>query len=191
MNIYILDADPAKIPELLADDDLSGMIEEIAYLLATAYESCVGDMMASMHNDFLNIYTTIIKYPVSSRGLWERWICECIANYRYLVGLGLACCNEFNFRFNSEHKERADIYTVTTHPSQPAIEWCRDNEPELSTETECASFPLVMPDDFKEVCDDEECAAIDTIFSYCIYYAHTLEGKDFCYTRREKPEFLK
>lgn len=147
MNIYILDSDQQKIPDLLADDDLSAMIEDIANALLSAHviKSNKGNGLISNNTLFDFVFGS------SASGEWVNWITECAENYDYLVSLGLDCCREFYFRFNSEHKKRAEIHTITIHPLQSAIEWCSGNRPDLSVEISLTKFPLVMPGEFKLV----------------------------------------
>jgi hypothetical protein len=209
MNIYILDSDPQKIPALLADDDLSKMIEDVAQVLCNVHQ-LIKQKALNAYNIPANrslfrdekydaLRQAIDDIPLKASGLCEffDWAKTCAANYGYLVKLGLACCKEFYYRFNSERKD-AEIVTVTAHPMQKIIEWCDENRPDLPKSQdrehwcpnnfeckiclgeEITPFPFIMP-------DETGC----WIGEYRKQYARTLKGKEFTFTRRDVPEFLK
>jgi hypothetical protein len=232
MNIYILDSDPQKIPALLADDGLSKMIEDIAQVLCNVHQ-LIKQKAFNAYNIPANrslfrdekydaLRQAIDDIPLKASGLCEffDWAKTCAANYGYLVKLGLACCKEFYYRFNSERKD-AEIVTVTAHPMQKIIEWADQNPPELYTEhnleisdgvnsgwveMQQTPFPLAIPDEFKiffiknavKQLKNPDCFSrihhpndINIIGSYRNCYTHTLKDREFKFTRREVPEFLK
>jgi hypothetical protein len=71
-----------------------------------------------------------------------KWASECRANYNALVKMGLACCEEWEYRFNDIKIKGGTHYVLDNDPDkkkikynrhklQPVVEWARDNVPDL------------------------------------------------------------
>lgn len=146
--------------------------------------------------------------------VFSNWASECRANYLKLVDMGLACCEEYEYRFNEIEIKGLDYYIVfsadgpskkvryKTHKLQSVIEWARDNVPALDhDDCQCkerseitTTFPLVMREkyiiykgktQFPGTYTDEPLI----IKSYRNYYKSKLPA-DAKYTRRNKPEWI-
>lgn len=147
MTIYILDDDTKKIAEALDDKSLDWMIKDIANVFKIVHGKI--EFISSGIND------------------WSKWARQCVANYEYLVSLGMELCIEYQYRFgkscwycdegyddedctclplNGHHKD--------AHKKQLVIEWARDNIPDLPTWIitkgisnvyDPTPFPIVIP----------------------------------------------
>jgi uncharacterized protein involved in tolerance to divalent cations len=131
---------------------------------------------------------------------YQKWALECLANYKRLVNTGLACCNEYVWRFSDfewedrikkdqegnylyEYSQIVGTNELKEHELQPVIKWMRDNVPDLplhpmikkdiyaSAET-TTPFPLVMPKKYYVYETDYAGKIVNTdvIESYRNYY---------------------
>jgi hypothetical protein len=178
MTIYILDNDPVKCALALDDKSLDKMIRSIAQVLCNVHWLIDSDE-TEYNREYP--YTKNVSWPIEWASFadcdckWTHWIAECVANYNYLVTLGISCDWELAHRNNFKlSKKYHDIF-----------EWARDNTPSLS-ECACKKYgkmceckvipPIVMPkkyikyaynDDINETC----------ISSYRNYYQSKLTKK--------------
>jgi hypothetical protein len=134
MKIYILDTDTAKCAEMLDDESLNKQIKALAQVLCNVHFSqCT---LSTKRDDK---FDSIPLTPKNLNDVFTTWVRECVANYKYLAKLGLACCEEWNYRFGLGDNYITDFSTGTVewrwdtdpHKSQPVIEWARDNVPDL------------------------------------------------------------
>lgn len=128
MTILILDSDQIKIAEMLDDKHLDKMIKSIIQVLCNTHWI-----------NPLNLRDKSLRPPLQTESFywnkWNEWSSRCIANYRYLVELGLELCREYAIRFS---KNVIDLNTgyinsknIKEHKYQKIIGWSRDNEPNL------------------------------------------------------------
>lgn len=121
MNIFIFDEDPEVCAVYHADRHVVKMVLETAQILCTVQELC---------GKSAPYKKTHAAHPCV---IWSR---ESIANYRWLVELGLALAREYTHRYQRRHK------------SQDVIEWCSANEPLLPPGPR-TPFALVMPEEYR------------------------------------------
>jgi hypothetical protein len=136
VTIYILDQDTKLCAQMLDDTALSRAIREIAQVLCNVHWICCDLLLkdyqkTGKYNEFYPH-----KIPLSCKGEnnpWSTWTRECRANYRWMVELGMACCQEYTLRFTKDRDVNA--YPALTkfkyHKMQSVIEWARDNVPDL------------------------------------------------------------
>ena len=122
MNIFVFDEDPVLCAQYHPDKLLVKMVLETAQLLCT-----VQHLRGEASPPYKKTHSA---HPA------VLWTCESIANYRWLVELGLALAVEYTYRYGRRHK------------SQDVIEWCRDHEPDLPSGPR-TPFALMMPDQYK------------------------------------------
>lgn len=232
MNIWILDNNPQKIPELLADNDLDFMIMGLCELLVSAqptFDLCG----AQMHSPKLLDLVPLIQIKAPEEywlkvNMWKKWIATCEENYIYLANLGLACCKEYSWRLSDDYADnnypggfcktcqlQHSAFIPEQHQLERAVKYCCDNVPQLPLnqldytyieEPRLTPFPITIPDEFNYPVIPCNCNEIAPEFVTCNYplcdeevlfiennkryYAHTLKGKEYKYTRRNQPEFL-
>jgi hypothetical protein len=176
--IYILDNDPGKCAQSLDDKSLSKMIEDIAQVLCNVHRE---GNLHKVYDKFLETIPLPYKYNNKIINQWSQWGGECVANYRYLVALSLACIEEDLVRSVKMASGDGVIYeweksfiqvpdkvpTHTYHKLTKVIWWCRDNVPTLKLESlpnpcypnlyyqQHTPFPLVMPRKFIQYTADE------------------------------------
>lgn len=91
MNIFVLDTNIQRCAEYHNDKHVVKMILETTQLLNNA--------LSVANKDYKPIYRiTHKKHPCSV------WATESIANFNWLLDLGLALCSEYFFRYNRRHK---------------------------------------------------------------------------------------
>lgn len=212
MTIYILDSDPKKCAEYLDDKSLDKMIQDIAQVLCNAYRLRINSYYTNgIHVDNfspLEIENKLKEIPLTTLSnlkkinrnkkiiYWSQWASECIANYRYLVELGIMCCREYHYR-NSEKCDKDKIYNGDDncgawHKMRYVIDWALDNEPDLPINyDDCdirwlniyghmSPLPLVMPSKYlKDAWKHTKLRALDfdVIKSYRNYYQAKLKQR--------------
>jgi hypothetical protein len=165
-------------PQELDDKTLDKQIKTIAQTLCNvhwyyniadnfdqvdpAFDNAVGSINIPMpYNDYKNEISC--------------WARDCLANYKQLVDIGLACCDEWCYRNSPDaefehggtelHLHRIDSGGFKRHKLEHIIKWARDNVPDLPNnlqtkvaekdgvswlynEQQTTPFPLVMPDEY-------------------------------------------
>jgi hypothetical protein len=215
--IYIIDSDPTKCAQALDDKSLNVMIRDIAQVLCNVhyiYEAY--DMLYDVSKVPLKVKTKTIL----AEDQWSQWARECVANYKYLVELGLALCVEFSRRSDRLADSKDGDADFDIHPLNKTIRWARDNVPDLPipigsmvidtnnvAHTIRTPFPLVMPKKYilsipynngKEVMAhiDNGTTEWDTVSSYRNYYQAKLTirmakvDNKIVWTNREKPQWI-
>lgn len=200
-------------PEELDDKTLSQQIKEIAQTLCNVHHCYAINFEISATIPLKRIETR--KRTINSYKFVD-WARTCAANYDQLVKMGLACCGEYNYRFEEikydELTRNISHIKINEHKLRHIIEWTRDNMPDLPVrinskykiEDGCINletrvdkevttpFPLVMPDEFIEnakITDPERWGHVsNVVYAYRRYYCSVLP-KDAKWTRREKPEW--
>jgi hypothetical protein len=99
MTILILDESHEETAKFLDDKSLGKMIKSVAQVLCNAH-----------WQNHLQLRDKELRPPLQREGfsVWTEWASLCIANYRYLVSLGLALCDEWIFRFMDEEDFNSD-----------------------------------------------------------------------------------
>jgi len=152
MNVFVLDKDPVKAAKAHCDKHVVKMILETAQMLCTAFED------APYKKSHFN-------HPCS------KWARASRSNYLWLIKLGEALHNEYQFRYG-QHK---------THKSFAVIEWCHQSLDSIKfPKLEMTPFAQAMPEEYR---------CVDPIRAYKTYYLN--DKKDLLnYTRREAPAWV-
>lgn len=135
--ICLLDEDAAECAKALDDKSLDKQIDSIAQTL------CHVHYIIGFHALRGNNHSVLLL-PEFYNDEYTNWARECVANYKKLVDIGLACCDEYNLRYNpgatylfgtiEEQKEKVVVMqglTIKKHKHHAVIEWARDNVPDL------------------------------------------------------------
>ena len=158
MNIFILEEHIAENVQSYCDKHVVKMVLETAQILC-----------ASHSRQDTPYKKTHLNHPC------VKWVKESLANYIWLVRLGIELCKEYTYRYEKFHK------------SQQVIEWCLANFPELPN-IEQTQFYLCVPEEFKLV--DNNCIS-NVIEIYRLYYQYKKDnGMQMKYTKREVPKWL-
>lgn len=184
MNIFFLDQDPKTCAKYHCDKHVVKMILESVQLLYTACWLTFGKMKLKSKK----VPETKSEYPKwletapfnksgTRRGYKAThqkhpcvlWVCESIANYRWLCQLADELCQEYTYRY---HK---------THNSYQHVVWLKENEP-LIPNIGMTTCKLAMPDEYK--------IPDDPVESYRTYYLKD-KRRFAVYTGREVPSWLK
>lgn len=121
MNIFIFDLDVYKNAKMYCDKHCSKMILETAQLLCSPFETGTAPYKRTHYN-----------HPCAI------WLRESQANFNYLLKLGLALSEEFEYRRGKKHK------------SQEVIQWCRENNHFLMLpDVPMTPFAQAMPEQYK------------------------------------------
>ncbi len=115
MTIYILDNDPVKCASYLDDKSLDRQIKSIAQVLCNVHHY---QSFFKGNGDYAN-GVPLISSDKQDLQKWSHWARECPENYGYLCELGTACCNEWQYRFSTLHK------------NEKVIHWAIENSPEI------------------------------------------------------------
>lgn len=190
--IYVLDNDPAKCAALLDDNSLGKMISAIAQVLCNVHHLIYALTLSEFCEGKRNDHIPLNAYNFGDE--FSKWASECRANYVALVKMGLACCQEWIYRFNDGilFEDCCKFFSLPLdilklHKHHYVIAWCESNKPEFSNykydnsdwPSEAAPakpFPLVMPDKYLSrqrfiiLCGDIEQTTINIIESYRNYY---------------------
>ena len=156
MNIFVLDENPQIAAQMHNDKHVVKMILETAQLLCGVHH-----MTDSQY---------VIPYKLSHKNhpcsIWSR---ECIENYVWLCDLGIALCDEYQYRYGKRHK------------SLDVIEWALFYRPNLPTYGDITPFALAMPD---------ECKVNSAVESYRTYYIMHKKSLGI-WKNREQPDWFK
>lgn len=144
----------------------------------------IAQTLCNVHHEVDGLRITLKQIPLSpervvkhGKGIelsWDNytsWASECLANYKHLVDMGLACCSEYIYRYSdikcpSCHKEHSDKFFDITKPNMPCencgqfagstelvrheyesvIEFARDNVPDLPDKLDCVGLPVIDTD---------------------------------------------
>jgi hypothetical protein len=156
MNIFVLDENPQIAAQMHNDKHVVKMILETAQLLCGVHH-----MTDSQY---------VIPYKLSHKNhpcsIWSR---ECIENYTWLCELGIALCDEYQYRYGKRHK------------SLDVIEWALFYRPNLPTYGDITPFALAMPD---------ECKVNSAVESYRTYYIMHKKSLG-SWKNRKEPDWFK
>lgn len=156
MNIFVLDENPTIAAQMHNDKHVVKMILETAQLLCGVHHS-------------INSEYSDIPYRLSHKNHpCAIWVRECIENYTWLCDLGIALCEEYQYRYGKRHK------------SLDVIEWALLHRPNLRTNGDITRFALAMPD---------ECKVDSVVESYRLYYI-THKQSFSKWKNRDKPEWF-
>jgi len=164
MNIFFLDSDLQKSASYHVDKHVVKMRLELAQLASTAHW----------------LTGTEAPYKATHKNhpsaIWTR---ESLSNYNYVVNLGLALCDELEFRYGTKNQKCRDT-----------LEWLKVNKPNIK-DIGFTTPKLAMGDEFKLTYQPENFhESIEyAIANYRNYYKL---GKQhlFSWTSRQKPEWL-
>lgn len=156
MNIFVLDEDPVKAAQYHNNKHVIKMILETAQMLCTARRTLGYDAPYR---------ATHKSHPCTL------WVSESRQNYIWLCRLGLALCDEYEFR-----------YPGKVHKTRQHLEAMSQDVPQELPDIPRTEFRLAMPDDCK--------IGGNVVESYRSYYIkhknHIAEWKS-----RDKPEWFK
>lgn len=163
MNIFWLDQDVEKIPELLCDSHLNKMILEHCQLLSTAHHILDADKAIT------GIYKSTHKnHPCA---IWAR---ESEKNYSELWKYTAFMFKEYEYRRERIH----GCFPVFTALNCLPVGLIGNKESKIEK-------PQCMPDEFK--------ISGDVVGAYRKYYLHKMTStfkRPMTWTKRNKPEFL-
>lgn len=207
MTIYILDNDPKKIAEYLDDKSLDKMIKDIAQVLCNVHCSFIAENNKEYKPDIMQLIDVFklkdyfIKNPLKLYDKWTQWARECVANYKYLVNLGYALCDEWQLRCtykygeSKHHKLRQVLaWALLFEPILPAGEMlCTADMPSSNSIDIMTPFPLVMPKSYikeAEVANPEKWGHIDNcMYAYRVYYQANLKKTLLKELQKEKKKW--
>jgi hypothetical protein len=174
-------------PQELDDVTLDKQIKAIAQTLCNVHH------MKDTKDIPIQLHKTVKTNDVLN------WLLVCTANYKKLIDMGLACCGEYNYRFEEikydELTRNISHIKINEHKLRHIIEWARDNVPDLPDVVLKADtnpdipdylsspytwrfketpFPVVMPNEYKRIKPmDPPLPAIES--SYRNYYHANLK----------------
>ena len=108
MNIFVLDADPARAAVAHCDRHVVKMIVETAQMLSTAHHVIDGGYLPR-HNGGIYL-PTHRAHPCS---VWAR---QSVGNYNWLLELGVELCKEYTHRYGKVHKTQSIMSRLSTPP---------------------------------------------------------------------------
>lgn len=176
MNIFYIDKDPRICAQQHCDKHVVKMIVEYAQLLSTAHRVIDGvkyDDKAVNGRRIVrwklpdNRDTTIYKSTHSNHPS-AKWVRQSSRHYDWLFELWVELLNEFNYRYNKDHKSGVMGATLLTSPK--GIE---DNG--------WVDPPPAMPDSYK--------VDGDSVLSYRNFYIHS-KSKFATWKAREVPPWF-
>lgn len=194
MTIYILDNDSKKIADYLDDKSLDKMVQELAIVLCNAHCKYTQKPIYAVRADTL----LPARRPNHKFAVWAR---ECVANYKYLVNLGYALCDEWQLRCtykygeSKHHKLRQVLaWALLFEPILPAGEMlCTADMPSSNSIDIMTPFPLVMPKSYikeAEVANPEKWGHIDNcMYAYRVYYQANLKKTLLKELQKEKKKW--
>jgi hypothetical protein len=147
-------------PGELDDKTLDKQIKAIAQVLCNVHY-----LRMRMNNEtylFIEAYK-ILMLPKRHHDLFSLWAKECLANYNELANTGLACCNEYVWRFSDfewedrikkdqegnylyEYSQIVGTNELKEHELQPVIKWAMNNVPDLPRRIAVLGLWKAMPD---------------------------------------------
>lgn len=163
MNIFYLDPDPETCARYHCDKHVVKMILETAMILSTVCRVKFG------MTDHILYQASYVNHPCT------RWAMERYGNFRWLKRLGLALCDEYNYRYGKIHKSR-QVIEACMMPLNFAEVY--PNDPFGSFEI--TERPQCMPETYKD---------FDPMLAYRNYY---LGEKTYMlkYTKRHVPDWI-
>lgn len=173
MNIFVLDRDPVIAAQLHCDKHVVKMILETAQLLSTAHRILDGDITGQLPDEARDGILYRSTHQNHPSAIWARASSE---NYRWLVRLLRALCDEYHYRYG-QHKRNPTHHKVVNSGLLNQLETL----PENITDDAQTEFPQCMPDEYK---DD------DVVKAYRKYYLGE-KANILIYTTRPTPEWIK
>jgi hypothetical protein len=162
MNIFFLDQEIETCAQYHVDKHVVKMRLELAQLACTAHH------LSGTPISYIPYKPTHINHPSAT------WTRETIQNYCYVVLLGLALCDELDYRFGTKPQKCREV-----------LNWLANNLPNLKSEK--MTVPLLAMDQKFKV-KSVNCMS-DAIINYQNYYRN---GKQHLlnYTNRKIPNWL-
>jgi len=162
MNIFFLDEDIEACAQFHLDKHVVKMRLELAQLACTAHH------LSGTTPHFIPYKPTHRNHPSA---IWTR---QTLQNYSFVVLLGLALCDELDYRFGKKYQKCRDV-----------LNWLADNLPNLPDEK--MTVPLLAMDEKFKI-KSVNCMS-DAIVNYRNYYK---QGKKHLhkYTNRKIPNWL-
>lgn len=154
-------------PDELDDTALEQQIEAIAQTLCNVHHLIYALPLSALATGKRNDHIPLAAYDFGNA--YAKWGTECLANYKELVDMGLACVNEYSYRYSDGFFTDDDFIfkgKVKEHQLTRVIIWARDHVPPLEkhgTKTvfindsprflampqdEPTPFPLMMTDEY-------------------------------------------
>jgi hypothetical protein len=163
MNIFFLDTELENCAKYHVDKHVVKMRLELAQIACTVHH------LNGTPKDYIPYKPTHIHHPSVV------WAGQDLANYCYVVSLGLQLCEELVYRFKTKDQK-----------VKPVLEWLSNNFPDIPYNGQTKPI-LAMGEEFKIHPVNN---FSDAVINYRHYYN---QGKThlFKWTNREKPEFIK
>ena len=184
MNILVLDRDPKKCAEYHCDKHVVNFVLAYSQFLSTAHwiglyniesaENCHFEKMKDMKIYFESKYKKCNpkRPPYNMHFLNNKstnWLYKSKENYLWLCELHKHLCNEFEMRYNKEHK------------TKQYSDWFFNNFPEECSSSSLTEFYINVPDYYKISEDPVEC--------YREFYVQE-KSKIATWKNRETPEWF-
>lgn len=164
MNIFFLDSDLKKCAQSHVDKHVVKMRVELAQLACAAHWQSGGSGPYKQ---------THINHPSS------KWTRESLSNYNYVVSLGLALCDELQFRYDTKNQKCRDT-----------LVWLKFNKPNIK-DVGITTPLLAFDDEFKlNVAEKDFNSKIEyAVLNYRNYYKLSKQHL-YSWTNRSKPLWL-
>ena len=164
MNIFFLDRNIQKSAEYHVDKHVVKMRLELAQLASTAHWQSGGSAPYKQ---------THINHPSA---IWTR---HSLSNYNYVVDLGLALCDELEFRYGTANQK-----------CRETLIWLRDNKPNIPDIG--FTYPLLAMDEKFKLAYVGPTSHDALDYAVCNYRNYYQNGKQHLYSwkNRQKPEWL-
>ena len=187
MNIFVLDKDPKTAARLHNDKHVVKMILESAQILSTAHRVLDGRYVTYPKKTKIGKYRRtkawslngpkhqILYKATHSNHPCSLWCRKSSENYKWLLALTEALCDEYYHRYGS-HKNPPMQHSVRRSGMLDILQTLPDNIPEGPL----TPFALAMPDQYKSA---------DSVQSYRDYYVGEKAGI-MKYTRRDVPGWV-
>jgi hypothetical protein len=143
MNIFFIEKNILRCAKSHVDKHVVKMRLEYAQLACTAHH------MTGTNPDLIPYKKTHENHPSA---IWAR---ESVANYLYVVMLGMELCDEMRHRFNTKEQRCEEV-----------LQWCWENEPNIIS-TNLTIPKLAIP---QEYIINENLSLDDSIENYRNYY---------------------
>lgn len=156
MNIFFLHFDAKTAAAYHCNKHVVKMILESAQLLYSAHWVVDGSRLPATA-----YRKTHCNHPCS------KWVRASLSNYKWLVQLGLALCQEYTFRYRRVHK------------TERHLRWLEENLPDIP-DIGVTQLPQAMPEQFKHP---------NPVQAYRNYYLGA-KRHFLIYSRRSPPPFV-
>lgn len=130
MNIFVLDNNPWLAARYHCDKHVVKMILETAQLLSTAHHILNPNCIKNRNGTWF-LYGRKIYGPTHANHPCAIWARERLANYEWLLELGLGLCSEYTYRYNRVHQSSTVLSALKIRPVSLIVEKSRIMTPHV------------------------------------------------------------